>query len=352
MATIRKKGPYQFHVQIRRKGYPQQSRTFNTYDEAESWAIITESEMKRGLFVDRSEAERMTLWAALERYRDEISAKKKGGDQEITRINRWLGVRTEAFQKMLARSKSKSRDTEIKPDPITGYTLAALKTSDFSKWRDQRLKSVSPATVGRELALFSHVFTACVKDWGIAVENPLKDIRKPVINNSRERRLEGDEEKRLFAELENRMAGKRHNVWLRPLVEFAIETAMRQGEILAMDWKNIKPHHVFVPDSKTNKSREVPLSKRARAILDALPGKGEGQVFKISFDALQNAFPRACARAKIENLTFHDLRHEATSRLAEKLEMHELMKMTGHTNAKMVMRYYHPKSAATAAKLG
>jgi integrase len=351
MATIRKKGPFQFHVQIRRKGYPQQSKTFDTYNEAESWAIITESEMKRGKFVSYGEAERMTLYDALKKYRDEITPTKKGSAQETTRINKWLGVRTDAFQKMLDRSKKKSRDVPLKPDPITGYALASLTTADFSKWRDLRLKDVAPATVTRDLSLFSHVFTACVKDWGIAVENPLKDMRKPAVNNERDRRFEMDEEKRLFAALEDRRGSDRHNVWMKPLVEIAIETAMRQSEILGMTWKNVKPHHIHIPDSKNNKARDVPLSKRARAILDALPERGVGKVFKTTFDALQNAFPRFCERAKIDDLTFHDLRHEATSRLAKKLEMHELMKMTGHKNAKMLLRYYHPRPEDTAKKL-
>lgn len=346
MATIRKKGDFQWHVQIRRKGYPQQSKTFTTHDEAEGWAIITESEMKRGVFVSRDEAERTTLFDALKKYKEEITPTKKGSAQEEIRINRWLGIRTEAFEKMLKKSKKKSRDVEIKPDPLTSRTLASLTTADFSKWRDNRLKTVSPATVHRDLSLFSHVFTACSKDWGISIDNPLKNMRKPVINNARQRRLEGDEEKRLMAVL-----GTSTNIWMKPLAELALETAMRQGELLKITWKDVKPSSIFLSDTKNSTSRDVPLSKRAVAILEALPQRDDGKVFKSTQSAVIQAWSRACIRARIDGLTFHDLRHEATSRLAEKLEMHELMKMTGHKDAKMLARYYHPRAEDTAKKL-
>ncbi len=354
MATIRKKGNLQWHVQIRKKGFPHLTKTFNTKAEADLWAKTTESAMGGGSFVSKAEAERTTLYDALKRYRNEITPTKKGSAQEEIRINRWLGIRTEKFEAMLKKSKSKARDIPLEPDPLTLRTLASLTTADFSKWRDARLKTVSAATVVRDLSTFSHVFTACNKDWGIPVANPLSNIRKPKINNERERRFEGDEEKRLLDALADRSAGERYNPWMRPLVELAVETAMRQSELLKIKWADVKTQqkHIYIADTKNNKSREVPLSKRALAILKALPDHDGGEVFKTTQSAVAQAFPRACDRAKIVDFTFHDLRHEATSRLATKLEMHELMKMTGHKNAKMLLRYYHPKAATTAAKLG
>ena len=86
MADIRKRGPYQWQVRVRRKGYPSQSKTFNTKSEAETWARQIESEMDRGLFVSRKEAENTTLSEALDRYAQEVSTKKKGAYQESRRI--------------------------------------------------------------------------------------------------------------------------------------------------------------------------------------------------------------------------------------------------------------------------
>jgi hypothetical protein len=129
-----------------------------------------ESEMGRGIFVDRSEAEGTTLYEALERYEREVSKAKKGHEQEKWRIKAW------------------------KADSLAKRSLASLRGADFSKWRDARLESVSPATVRLELALLSHFFTYAAKEWGIGVTNPVQSIRMPKVSNARERRLEGTEE--------------------------------------------------------------------------------------------------------------------------------------------------------------
>jgi integrase len=323
MATIRKKGNLQWHVQIRKKGFEPVTKTFNTRTNAQLWAKSVESEMGRGLYVSREEAERTTLSDALLRYKNEVSPKKKGYAQEVVRINRWL------------------------KEPLATRSLASLRSTDFAKLMDERLKEISPATLHRDFSIISHVFTICNKKWGIAVANPLSNIIKPSINNGRKRRLEGDEESRLLAALFN---SKNH--WMRPIAEFAIETAMRQGELLKLTWKDVSAISIHLPDTKNGMSRDVPLSKRAKAILDTLPRSINGSVFQITQPTIAQAFPRACKRAGIEGLTFHDLRHEATSRLAQKLPMHDLMKVTGHKDTKMLARYYHPKMEDLARMLG
>ena len=144
---------------------------------------------------------------------------------------------------------------------------------------------------------------------------------------------------------------------MRPLVQLAIETAMRQGKLLALAWDNVdlKAQTARLEDTKNGESRTVPLSSHAVAVLEALPrGSGmDGRVFPISAQAVKLAWKRACKRAGIEGLHFHDLRHEATSRLAEKLpNLIELAAVTGHKDLRMLKRYYHPRATDLAKKLG
>jgi integrase len=171
----------------------------------------------------------------------------------------------------------------------------------------------------------------------------------PTISNARDRRLEGDEEKRLLAALDA-SRGKH----LKSVVLLALETAMRRGEILALRWEyvDLKRRVLHLPQTKNGNSRDVPLSTKAVAVLDALPRHITGRVFDTSETAITEGFQRAAKRAGIPDFRFHDLRHEATSRLAEKLQMHELGKVTGHRSPRMLMRYYHPRAEDLARKLG
>lgn len=329
MATIRKRGNLQWEAQIRKKGFAPVSKTFLTRAEAEDWAKTSESEMVRGVFLDRTEAEATTLYEALDRYCAEVSVHKKSYSAEVTRINKW------------------------KKDQLAKRSMASLRSADFAQWRDARLKDVKPATVKLDLAVISHLFTVATKDWGLAVGNPVKNIRMPSIKNARERRLEGDEEHRLLDALGDSGKGTAANHWMRPLAILAIETAMRQGELLSLEWRHVDltKRTAHLPDTKNGTSRTIPLSSRAIQTLTSLPRSIGGTVFPTSQQAVIQSFVRACKRAGIEGLTFHDLRHEATSRLADKFQMHQLMKITGHKDTKMLGRYYHPRAEDLAKVL-
>jgi integrase len=128
---------------------------------------------------------------------------------------------------------------------------------------------------------------------------------------------------------------------------------MRQGEILALDWEFIYFNRpvAHVRNSKNGQARDVPLSPRAVKILKELPRSIGGKVFPTTASALKQSWSRACKRASLEDFHFHDLRHEATTRLAEKFDMHELMKVTGHKDVRMLARYYHPRAEDLAKKL-
>lgn len=166
MATITKRGPYQWRAQVRRHGYPAQSKTFNTKAEAEAWANMIESEMARGVWVSRSEAEATTLQEALSRYEREVSPAKKGSAQETSVLKACMA-------------------TDLAKRP-----LASIRSADLAKIRDEWLKDYRPATVLRRLAVLSHVFNVARKEWGMeSLSNPVELVRKPQPNNARTRRI-------------------------------------------------------------------------------------------------------------------------------------------------------------------
>lgn len=338
MASIkRRESGYQ--VQIRRRGYPSVTKMFPSLKEAEAWSRLIESEMDRGIFQDRTEAERNTLGDILQRYMQEISPRKKSGAIEAIRIKRFL------INENLCLYKASS---------LTGKLL--------SSWRDNRLKEVSGSTVNRELNLLSHAINIARKEWGIHVPNPIELIQRPRENKARQRRLSPSEELRLIEALDESSrdcVGKfktgTRNTWIKPVMLFALETAMRRGEILSLKWCNINLANrtATLPDTKNGERRVVPLSSKAIQILNSIPRSIDGRAFPISEEALKHGFTRLCQRAGIEDLHFHDLRHEATSRLFEKeLSLMEVASITGHRTLQMLQRITHLRPENLLQKLG
>ncbi|WP_459873261.1 tyrosine-type recombinase/integrase, partial [Endothiovibrio diazotrophicus] len=326
MATIRKRGPYQWQAQIRKTGYPHQSKTFENRAEAEAWARALESEMDRGVFVSRSEAEQTTLGEALERYLREVTPAKKGADREKRKIRLW-----------------QNRKLALRP-------LASIRGADLAEFRDQRLADgKSPYTVNHDLNLISHLFTVAVKEWGMeSLRNPVSYIRKPKQPQGRDRRLEGDEEARLLEVADSPY---------REVITLAIETAMRAGELRTLKWSNIdlEARTATLPDTKNGERRVVPLSSRAAEVLGRLAPLADGDDLFPSMTTgnLAYRFRALCKRAGVKGLRFHDLRHEATSRFFELgLNPMEVAAITGHKTLAMLKRYTHLRAEDLAAKLG
>ena len=356
MATIRSREDQDgitigWQAQIKRKGFPLQVKTFRTKSEATHWATVTESEMMRGVFVSRSESERTTVDALIDRYAREVLPTQKGGHREVSRVK------------------------HIK-EGLGKYSLAALTSSLIADYRDARLKIVGPQSVKHELGLLQRALKKGAQEWGIALPGgvPTFMVKKPSLPPSRNRRLVDDEEDRLL----NACADAR-NPWLRSAVVFAIETAMRAGEIVetwkqepsgAMDasgkhlqvqvstgllWENVdmKRRTAHLPKTKNGEARTVPLSSRAVTLLDSLPRSMDGRVFGMTYEAMKQAFDRACKRAGIDDLRFHDLRHEATSRFFEKsLNPMQVAAITGHKTLQMLKRYTHLRAEDLAKMLG
>lgn len=338
MATIRQRGGY-WEARVRRNGWPALSRSFNSKTDARAWATVIESEIERGVFLDRTEAEKNTLGDLLQRYLTEVSSQKKGRDSERYRL------------------------ISLQRDPIAKFKVAGLSGKLMAEWRDKRLQQVSGSTTNRDLNLISHVINVARKEWGMHVDNPISMIRRPSENRARNRRLAAGEEEKLLAELEQSTRSERgtfeeggsRNPWIQPLVILALETAMRRGELLALRWPDVflADRYVRLHDTKNGEPRDVPLSTRAHGVLAGLPRHISGRVFPVTPDAVKKAFTRAVERAGLGDFHFHDLRHEATSRIAEKLDnVLELSAVTGHKTLTMLKRYYHPRAKDLARKLG
>ncbi len=174
MASFRKRGPYQWQAQVRKKGQPLQTKTFVTRAEAEQWARAIEVEMDKGVFVSRAEAESTTLKELFERYLAEVTPRKKGAASETNRLRALMRL------------------------PLARRYVAGIRGIDIARFRDERLRKVTPSTVKRDLVLLGHVFEVARKEWGIYVHNPVRDIRIPADNRPRDRRLQTGEEPRLL----------------------------------------------------------------------------------------------------------------------------------------------------------
>ncbi len=325
MAAFQKRGKT-WRAIVRRKGFEPISGTFDSKADAIAWAGNVEKEMRDGRYADRSEVERTTLKEALDRYGREVSPSKKSKTQELLRIEQW------------------------KRHPMAARSLASIRSADIASYRDQRLKTVGGNTVRLELALISHLFSIASKEWGLPLENPVRNIRKPRLPQGRDRRLVSDEEQRLL-----KACDASRSPWLGPLVRVAIETAMRMGELLSLIWSNVDLLRgtAHLPDTKSGERRTVPLSGAARAALQKMPRSVDGRVFPIGQMAVERSFQNARERAEIEGLRFHDLRHEATSRLFEKgLNTVEVATITGHKTLQMLKRYTHLRAEDLVSRLG
>lgn len=326
MPTIRKKGEGQYHVQIRKRGYPTQTKTFTKEADARRWATIIESEMERGVFVSRTEAEATLVKDVLQRFATEILPTKRSEQSDKSRIK----TLTEAFG---------------------DYRLASLNSTQVARFRDQRLKVVGPQSVIHEINLLNRVLKTATMDWGIALPGglPTAQVRKPAKPRGRDRRVTEEEITKITENTES--------TELRTIITLAVETGMRRSELASLTWKetDLKKQTVYLPKTKTDVPRTVPLSRVAVNALQVLGVKHEGKIFNLQAESMSQAFERACEphRANISGVRFHDLRHEATSRLFEKgLNVMEVAAITGHKTLDMLKRYTHLRAEDLAKKLG
>ena len=327
MASIRNRSGV-WQARVIRKGHPALSRTFTNKSDAERWAKQVEVEIQRGSFTNLALAERTTFAELIERYIAEVLPTMRGGKSDYIRL------------KALARR------------PIAKLNMVSLTPQQIAQHRDERLKEIKPATVIRELSYFSSIITYARKEWGININNPVMLVTKPKNPQGRTRILDAQETNALFDAL--RPIGRR-SIWMLPLVQLALETAMRRGELLGLRWEHIdlERRTIFLKLTKNGTSRTVPLSTHAVKILTEMPRNIDGRVFPVTHEVVSQAFNRARKQAGVKDIRFHDLRHMAITKLAEKLpNLIELSAVSGHKSLTMLKRYYHPDPAQLARKLG
>ena len=347
MATFVKTAAGTWKALVRKTGWPTNTKTFRTKRDAEDWARRTEDEMVRGVYIQRSGSERMTLEVALNRYLSEISPTKKPSTQK--------GEATKAQQLISHLGK---------------YSMAALSAEIIARYRDTRLASItsrgkptSNNTVRLELALLSHLFTVAIQEWGLGLSfNPVLNIRKPSPGEGRDRRLSAEEERRLLTAVSNHS-----NPMLGWIVRIALETGMRSSEITSLRRQQVdmKKRVVRLSDTKNDSARTVPLSKWAtetfQSALNNLvrpidcdlvffgePGKN-GKRGPYAFTKIWGLLK---TKLGMPDLRFHDLRHEAVSRLVEGgLSDQEVSAISGHKSMQMLKRYTHLRAEDLVCKL-
>lgn len=325
MATFRKIGN-RWRAEVFVNGI-RKSKTRDTKQEAKNWAAQTEYEL--GQMADGVSTTH-TLNDVFVRYANEVSQEKKGSHWEIIRL------------KMFARFA------------ISGVKLIDLRREDFEKFINERMATVKSSSVNRELNLISHCLTQA-RRWRLMDHNPMDDLKRPKDPPHRTRLVSEKEIAAILISLNYSEGSPVTQQQQRTAVafQFAIETAMRAGEICALTSSNIDlvNRTAHLPDTKNGHARTVPLSAEAVRLLQRLmPWPESGGVFQLASGTLSTLFKLGVARAGIKDLTFHDSRHEATTRLAAKLPVLDLARVTGHRDIKQLMTYYN-KTAADLALL-
>ena len=323
MATFRKRGK-SVRVEVYKNGV-RQSATFDSITQAREWAVVTESAI-----VERKSTHivtNKTVNDAFVRYAEDISPAKKGARWEIIRLNL------------------------LRKYPLSAVPLIDLTAIDIATWRDQRLREVSAASVNRELNIISSVFSVAHTEWRWITNNPVSEIRRPPNPKSRDRRISEIEVERVLDALGysegDTIQTKKQLVALYFLI--AIETAMRLGELCGLSHEDIEltKRYVTLRDTKNNDSRQVPLSKRAVELFQFSTETN----LQVTSSVASSLFLKACRQTQIENLHFHDTRHEALTRLARKLDMLDLARMVGHRDPRSLMIYYNPTATEIASRL-
>lgn len=328
MASFRKKGGG-WEASVCRKGV-RRSRTFDTKTEASFWAAEVEREILDGL---SGKIPSKRFGDLLLRYAADVSPTKRGGAWEVKRIN--------AFCR----------------DEIAGFMLADLRAEHFAAWRDRRLRVVTAGTVLREWNLLRHAVNVAIKEWGWLRENPFAGVKRPAAPRARDRLISDDELERLLYALGYDYNSPPVTISARvgAALLFAIETAMRAGEICGLRWGDVDLDRrvAVLLQTKNGHKREVPLSTEAARIIGQCKGVclDDPAVFGLQSSQIDALFRKAKKMALIGDLHFHDSRHTAITRLASKLNVLELARAVGHRDLRQLQVYFNSSAEELAKKL-
>lgn len=324
MASIRKRGN-SWQARVKRLG-TEVEQSFKSKQAAERWARQVEFKIELGEYLppsNKSSDTPLSFGEILQRYNDSVASSHRSS---TTKTN----IRT------LIKDLGHLSVEQIEPKTI-------------ALWRDSKLSLIKAASVNRLIGTLGAVINHARKEWQIPIDNPIHNIRRPASGAARTRRLVGDEEQRLLKELPSKY---------RRVAKFAIATAMRRSEILGLEWDKIDTDlriaRLF--QTKNGCSRTVPLSNTAIEVLDEIAHESchhfEGRVFDINPIAMDKAWRRACSKAEIHDLRFHDLRREAVSRFFEMdLNIAQVSLISGHKTLSQLQVYTRLDALKLAKRL-
>lgn len=216
----------------------------------------------------------------------------------------------------------------------------------LTEWRNKRLQVVTDGTVLRQISLYSSIFTYAQKELFLIEQNPWALVSKPEQPDSRERRISVEEinivMKRFNYDPQTEPTTSQHYIAWTFL--FAIETAMRKGELLNMKRRHIYDGYVHLPKTKNGTKRDIPLSKEALRLVSLIKHDND-KIIPHNSNSFKKAWQRGEDRLPIENLHFHDTRHEAITRMVKVrgLPVEVLAKITGHKKIEVLVNtYYNP----------
>ncbi len=327
MASIQKvEGGYR--VQIKKLGV-RDSQMFPSRREAVEWSAKREAEIVAGRKIPKGK--QTTLKQVLRRYGEEVSPSKRG--------ERWEQIRLAAF--------------EGHKLPLDA-PIADVTPQHIADFRDARLKQVTGSSVLRELALLGAVFEAARLEWGLIDKNPCRDIRKPQEARHRTRTLHWREIRALLRQMGYRRRGRvattAEAVAVCMLV--ALRTGMRAGELCSLTWSEVYDRHVHLPITKNGTARDVPLSSRAKPLIERMRGWDDQLVFGLKTASLDALFRKYRARAGLSGFTWHDTRHTAATMLSKKVDVLTLCKVFGWSETRQALTYYNPTASSIADLLG
>lgn len=259
----------------------------------------------------------------------------------------------EVFDMFLAYSRTNKKDfhqDEIRINIIKQYFDENMKFSDVTpsfienfKLKVKNDRGISNSTVNRYLIALSKAFNLFIVEKKLNVQNPFHYVKKFKEDNRIENYLKKEDEEKLFKELDTH---------LKPIVLCALTTGLRLSNILNLRWETINMDRNFIEilmqENKSHKKIQLPISEKFRKTLEEIGVKKEGFVFVNPktgkpYTTIKTGFKRACERAGIKGLRFHDLRHTVATRLvASGVDLNTVKEYLAHSDIKTTQRYMHP----------
>lgn len=324
LPKARKRGDaYRIEVMYDGKRY---SATRDTEKECERWAAtkILELKASEGIVTNKDEKPVFTFKQLFDEYYKKVGMHSKSKS--------WILTQYKTFEKKLG--------------VVAHKNIHDITTQDLTKWRNKRCSEVSDNTVLKEISLYSAMITYAQKEMFLINSNVWMQISKPSKPDSRYRRISQEEINKILKLLEYEVgqvpATPQHYVAWGFL--FALETAMRRGEILNMKRADVYDGYVHLPKTKNGSKRNVPLSKFAKELIELIPDSND-KIIPQTDEAFRKLWERRKLISGIEDLHFHDARHEAISRMVKirKLPVEILAKITGHRKIEVLVNvYYNP----------